>query len=113
MRLRRGWRLVATHAVLVTVCIAAAACARARAIPAEIVLEIFNPQPQAMVVSYTLAGTATELGTIAASDTKRWAIPAAGKGAIHLVATDTARKQTLTRDLDLRQGAVLRWEIRP
>ncbi len=95
-----------------------AACSRAQleqqraTTGAEFILEIFNPQPRAMNVMFTMGGATTTLGRVAASETRRWAIPNQGGDEIRLVANDSTSRQTITKTLDLDKGKVVRWEIR-
>jgi hypothetical protein len=96
-----------------------AACTRAQreqqrsVTGAEFILEIYNPQPRAMNVMFTMGGATTTLGTVRANETRRWAIPNQGGDEIRLVANDSTAKQTITKNLDLDKGQVVRWEIRP
>jgi hypothetical protein len=102
----------------VAVVLVLAACTRAQieqqrpTTGAEFILEIFNPQPRSMNVSFTLGGATTTLGAVKANETRRWAIPNQGGDEIRLVANDSTRAQTITKTLDLDKGQVVRWEIR-
>jgi hypothetical protein len=92
----------------------AAACARGTTAgqPPEVVLEIFNPQSVAMTVDYTVNGASvTHLGSVAARDTRRWAIPG-GDITLRLVASDSAGGRTVRKALNLGKGPVVRWELR-
>ncbi len=78
----------------------------------EFILEIFNPQPRSMNVSFTIGGATTTLGAVKANETRRWAIPNHGGDEIGLIASDSTSRQTIRKTLDLDKGQVVRWEIR-
>jgi hypothetical protein len=111
--LKTRWTFAAFAALL-----ALSACTRAQleqqrpVTNVEFVLEIFNPQPRAMNVTFSLGGATTSLGTVAANETRRWAIPNQGGDEISLVANDSTTRQTIRKTLDLDKGQVVRWEIR-
>ena len=114
MQLNSSVRRLAALAMILTL----GACTRAQReqqqpiTGAEFILEVHNPQPRAMNVSFTVAGATTALGTVAANETRRWAIPNQGNDNFRLIATDEGRTQTITKTLDLNKGEVVRWEIK-
>ena len=110
-------RKLSALAVLVMV-IGFGACARNQEMlerpvtGSEFVLEIFNAQPRMMNVAFSIGGSTTALGSVAAHETKRWAIPNQGGDRILLTANDSTMKQRIEKNLDLDKGQVVRWEIR-
>lgn len=78
----------------------------------EFILEIANPLPHTMNLSYTIGGTVTALGSLAPNETKRWAIPNQGGDRVVIYANDPTLKMRHTKSLDLDKGEVVRWEIR-
>lgn len=85
-----------------------AACGRRVAVESEpgpaYVLEVINPMPHPMIVSYD-DGTGTHLlGTVSANDQGRFVITRPARQQITVIATDEQRTQTVTRPVTLTLG---------
>lgn len=74
---------------------------------APFTLEIVNPMPHTMVVSYQWSGQEpTVLGPVDANSTKRFTIPNRAADRITVVAQDEAHTHTVTKDVTLAEGDV-------
>ncbi|MBX6365206.1 MAG: hypothetical protein IRZ00_15155 [Gemmatimonadetes bacterium] len=76
---------------------------------APFTLEVVNPMPHPMNVSYQFGAEAiTVLGQVDANATKRFTIPTRGGERIRVVAQAADGSHTVTKEVDLDKGEVTR-----
>ncbi|HET9984369.1 MAG TPA: hypothetical protein VFQ38_12305 [Longimicrobiales bacterium] len=76
---------------------------------APFTLEVVNPMPHTMIVSYQWSGQEpTVLGPVEANATKRFTIPNRAADRITVVAQDEDHTHTVTKEVDLDKGEVTR-----
>jgi hypothetical protein len=68
---------------------------------ASYVLEVQNPMPHPMNVSYSMGGSVTALGTVAANTTRTFNIPNRGGDEIVVIATDQNNQNRVEKPVDL------------
>lgn len=68
------------------------------------VVEVRNPQPEPMVVSYDDGTGVRLLGLVAAEATGRFVITKPAKLDVTIVASDEEQTQSITRDVQLSEG---------
>lgn len=91
---------------------AAAACARGAAVESEpgpaYALEVQNPMPHPMIVSYDDGTGVRLLGTVPPTGSARFVVTRPASRQITVVATDEQRTHTLTRNTTLVSGETTR-----
>jgi hypothetical protein len=103
--------LAATVALLTT------ACARGVAVQSEpgpaYALQVANPMPYPMIVSYDDGTGAHLLGTVSAGTEGRFVITRPARQELTIIATDESRAQTVTRVVTLQPGVTTEVSLSP
>lgn len=88
----------------------ATACARGLAVQSEpgpaYALEVNNPMPYPMIVSYDDGTGAHLLGTVSAGTAGRFVITRPAQQTLTIIATNEARTETVTRTVTVQPGVV-------
>lgn len=86
-----------------------AACARGVAVESEpgpaYAIQVNNPMPHPMIVSYNDGSGDRLLGTVAARGNARFVITTPANRRISVIATDEQRRHTVTKTVMLQPGA--------
>ncbi|HEX7120714.1 MAG TPA: hypothetical protein VF212_18115 [Longimicrobiales bacterium] len=105
-------RTIAVSRVLVAAALlaSAGACARGVGVESEpgpaYAVEVANPMPHPMIISYDDGTGVRLLGTVPPNGSARFVITRPASRQISLVATDEGRTHTIRRSVTLRTGGV-------
>jgi hypothetical protein len=102
----------------VLACLAlAAGCSRPVVVQSEAgpvyTLEVVNPSPRAMAVSYEAGGERTTLAEVPANATRRFVVRQPASLSIVVVGTEDKTGQAVRRDVTLRSGQVTTVRLGP